>query len=127
VVQKLGLVKDFMDLSVVDSDKQDRPTLDAEEIAAAVTDAKSDRYRTLYALFAGSGLRIGEAQVIHLEPGEHTTISPDCKTIHVRKSIWNGAEQEPKTSAAKRAVDLSEELAAYLEAYIGDRNSGLLF
>jgi hypothetical protein len=72
-------------------------------------------------------LRVGEALAIHVEPGDHTTISPDCKTIHVRKSIWNGQEQEPKTAAAKRAVDLPDDLAAYLKEYIGKRTSGLLF
>jgi integrase len=106
---------DFMDLPVVDADKQDRPTLDAEEVAACITKA-TGRYAVLYALLAGTGLRVGEALAIHVEPGDHTTISPDCKTIHVRKSIWNGKEQEPKTPAAKRAVDLSDDLAAYLKS-----------
>ncbi len=117
---------DFMDLPVVNSETQHRPTLEAEEIASTIVAAKG-RYAALYALLAGSGLRVGEALAIHLEPGDHTTISPDCKTIHVRKSIWNGAEQEPKTPAAKRAVDLPDDLAAYLKAYIGKRTSGLLF
>jgi hypothetical protein len=39
----------------------------------------------------------------------------------------NRAEQQPKTPAAKRSIDLCDELAAYLKAYIGKRKSGLLF
>jgi integrase len=113
-------------VSVDGADKQGRPTLDAEEVAACITKA-TGRYAVLYALLAGTGLRVGEALAIHAEPGDHTTISPDCKTIHVRKSIWNGKEQEPKTPAAKRAVDLSDDLAAYLEEYISTRTYGLLF
>lgn len=120
------LIRDRVDLPVVESAEQARPTLDAEEVAACIANAK-DRYRVLYALLAGSGLRIGEALAIHLEDGDHTTISPDCKTIHVRKSVWRGKEQEPKTPAAKRSVDLCESLAAYLREYIGGRTSGLLF
>lgn len=118
---------DFMDLPVVESDKQDRPTVDAEHVAACIQKATSERYRTLYALLAGTGLRIGEALAIHIEDGNHTTISPDCKTIHVRTSIWQGTEQEPKTPAAKRSIDLCDELAAYLRAFIGDRKKGLVF
>lgn len=117
---------DYIDLPVVESTQQNRPTLDAEQVAACIANAKG-RYRTLYALLAGSGLRIGEALAIHLEDGDHTTISPDCKTIHVRKSVWQGREQEPKTPNAKRSVDLCDELAAHLKAFIGNRKSGLLF
>ena len=107
---------DFIDLPVVESTEQARPTLDAEEVAACIANAK-DRYRVLYALLAGTGLRIGEALAIHLEDGDHTTISTDCKTIHVRKSVWRGKEQQPKTPAAKRSVDLCESLAAYLRVH----------
>jgi len=58
---------------------------------------------------------------------DHTTISSDCKTIHVRKSIWNGREQKPKTRNAIRSVDIPEALAAFLKSFAGDRTSGFLF
>ena len=117
---------DYIDLPVVEATEQARPTLDAEDVAACIANAKG-RYRVLYALLAGTGLRIGEALAIHLDDGDHTTISPDCKTINVRKSMWREKEQAPKTPAAKRSVDLCNEVAAYLKEYIGGRTSGLLF
>lgn len=58
---------------------------------------------------------------------EHTTISSDCRTIHVRKSIWNGKEQKPKTENAIRSVDVPTTLATYLKSFAGDRSSGFLF
>jgi integrase len=83
----------------------------------------------MYALAAGSGLRAGELLAIKLDPysEDHTTITPDCKTIHVRKSVWGTNEQKPKTANAVRSVDLCEPLAAYLREFIGGRTSGFLF
>ena len=73
-------------------------------------------YRVLYALLAGSGLRIGEALAIRLEPqsDDCSTISQDCSTIYIRQAVWRGKEQDPKTDATVRDVDLPKELAALL-------------
>jgi integrase len=81
------------------------------------------RRRVLYSLLAGTGLRIGEA--LALKIGQH--ISDNCSTIHVRQSLWRGKEQEPKTQAAVRDVDITRELAALLAKFIGDRKDGYLF
>jgi integrase len=80
-------------------------------------------------LLAGSGLRVGEALATKLDPycEDHTTISPDFKTIYVRKSIWNGREQKPKTENAIRSVDIPETLAEFLKTFAGDLASGFLF
>ncbi len=119
---------EYMDMPILDENKQHRPTLTSQRVSEVVRQAK-DRYRVLYALLAGTGLRIGEALAIKLEPysEDHTTISPDSKTIHIRKSVWNGKEQPPKTKNAVRSVDLCEPLAAFLKEFIGDRTSGWLF
>jgi len=58
---------------------------------------------------------------------DSTTISSDCKTIDVGKSIWNGKEQKPKTENAIRSVDIPATLAAFLKSFAGDRSSGFLF
>lgn len=112
----------FIGLPVVDPKKQNRPTRTAKEIEKIIA-ASRNRYRVLYSLLAGSGLRIGEA--LALKIGEH--ISGNCSTIYVRQSLWHGKEQEPKTQAAVRNVDVSKELAALLAKFIGDRKDGYLF
>ena len=77
----------------------------------------------LFALLAGTGLRIGEA--LGLKLGEH--LSSDFSTIKVIQSVWRGSVQAPKTDNAVREIDLPTSLAAFLKAHIGGRTSGFLF
>jgi hypothetical protein len=46
--------------------------------------------------------------------------------LSVRRSIWRGREQEPKTSNAIRAVDIPETLACVVRSYVAGI-SGYLF
>lgn len=99
---------EFIGLPVVEPSTQNRPTVtstDVEEILAGV----KPRYRLLFAFLAGTGLRIGEALAV-----KATDFGPDCRVLHVQRSIWNGVEQSPKTSNAIRTVDVPEELARVL-------------
>lgn len=109
-------------LPIVNERKQSKPAYVATEVEQIVSTAKG-RYRVLFALLAGSGLRPGEA--LGLRVGEH--VSPDGKTLYVRQSVWNGKEQDPKTENAVRDVDLCSDLAVMLKAYIGNRTNGFLF
>ncbi len=95
----------------------------------STVDIAQSRYRVLYALLAGSGLRIGEALSIRLGPlsDECSTISDDCSTIYIRQALWRGKEQDPKTDAAVRDVDVPKELAVLLSEFVGDRKDGFLF
>jgi integrase len=68
-----------------------------------------DRYRTFFALLAGTGLRVGEALGV-----KTSDLTDDCRILHVRRSIWRGAEQEPKTLNAIRLIDVPESLAKIL-------------
>ncbi|HJT71530.1 MAG TPA: site-specific integrase [Terriglobales bacterium] len=119
---------EYMDVPVVDPKKQHRPTLTPARVSEVISQAE-DHYRVIYALLAGTGLRIGEALAITLGPysEEHTTISSDCKTIHVRRSVRGTKEQKPKTDNAIRSVDVCELLAAFLKEFVGNRTSGFLF
>jgi integrase len=112
----------FIGLPVVNPKKQNRPTRTAKEIEMIIA-ASRNRYQVLSSLLAGSGLRIGEALALKIDQ----YISDKCSTIHVRQSLWHGTEQEPKTQAAMRDVDVTKELAALLAKFIGDRKDGYLF
>jgi integrase len=112
----------FIGLPIVDERKQPKPTLTVSELEDILVRAKG-RYMVLFALLAGTGLRIGEA--LALKIGDH--ISSDCMTIRVRQSVWRGAVQTPKTANAVRDIDLASSLAAFLKAFIGNRTSGFLF
>ena len=99
---------DFIGMPIIDPNTQYRPTVTSTEVEEILARVK-ERYRLLFALLAGTGLRIGEA--LALKP---TDFGPDCRVLHVRRSLWNGQEQSPKTANAIRAVDIPEELAQIL-------------
>jgi integrase len=112
----------FIGLPVVNPKKQNRPTRTDEEVEQIIANA-TGRGHVLLALLAGSGVRIGEALAIKI--GEH--LSSDCSTVYVRQSMWHGQEQDPKSPAAVRDVDIPEKLASLLAKSIGDRKDGFLF
>jgi len=115
----------YIGLPAVDKKAQNAPTVEAAEIETILSAAK-DRYRVLYALLAGSGLRIAEA--LGLKIGKH--LSDDCSIVLVRQQRskkGRGIEPFPKTDAGFRDVDLDPALALLLKNYIGGRQSAPLF
>ena len=111
---------DFMGLPIIDPNKQHRPTVTETEVGALTTSA-AYRFAVLFALLAGAGLRAGEALAV-----KATDFSSDFRVLHVTRSIWHGLEQDPKTPAAIREVDIAEPLAALLRVYAEGR-TGYLF
>src|SRR5438552_6675893 len=111
---------DFIGMPVVLVTEQRRPTLTSEQVAAILARAESP-YRVLFALLAGTGLRIGEALAL-----KASDFSSDFKSIEVRRSMWHGREQSPKTPSAVRVVDLAEPLATLLSEYAAGK-AGYLF
>jgi integrase len=102
---------EFIQLPLVVKEKQNRPTITQAEISAVLGNAKK-RYAVLFALVAGTGLRIGEALA------ERTTdFELGCHVLHIQRSVWHGCEQEPKTASAIRPVDIPEALAQVLCRY----------
>jgi integrase len=111
---------EFIDLPEITN--QHTPTFSGEDVIGVLSSAKG-QYRMLYALLAGTGMRVGE--VSGLEIDKH--FSQDASTILVQQSIWSGAVQLPKTKNAVREIDLHSDLARMLKEFIGQRKSGFLF
>jgi integrase len=111
---------DFIGLPIVDQNKQHRPSVTQAELREILA-STSKRWAVLFALLAGTGLRIGEA--LGLKPED---LSNDCSVLHVQRSIWGGQEQSPKTPNAVRVVDIPDPLAQLLREYVSG-NSGYLF
>jgi integrase len=111
---------DFVGLPIVDKNKQRRPTLTPKEVTAII-EAAGTRYKPFFALLAGTGLRIGEALGLKVADFDH-----DCRTLFVKRSIWNGKEQDPKTPNAVRTVDLPAPLASLMQEYVSGKK-GYLF
>ena len=111
---------DFIGLPIVERAKQHRPTVTETELVEILAGAK-ERMRVLFALLAGTGLRIGEALGLKV-----SDLSSDCRIIRIERSIWRGQEQLPKTANAIRAVDVPEALAQVLWPFIAGKQ-GYLF
>jgi len=111
---------DFCELPIVQKEKQYRPTITEPNLNQILAGTKG-RYFVMFALLAGAGLRIGEALAV-----KDTSFSPDCRMLYVRRSIWHGTEQEPKTPSAVREIDVPEPLAALMREWIAGK-SGYLF
>jgi integrase len=93
----------------------------AEEMKKIVT-ASAGRYRVLFATAAGTGCRAGELYGLRVED-----INLDRGFITVRRSVWEGMEQSPKSANAYRTVGIDKSLVRLLREWIGDRMTGLLF
>lgn len=111
---------EFVGLPIVDKNKQKRPTLTSEQVTDLLARC-NDRYRMLFTLLAGTGLRIGEALGL-----KSTDLANDCRTINVQRSIFQGREQQPKTANAVRSIDVPESLAELLRKLTAGRE-GYLF
>jgi integrase len=119
---------DFVEWPIVEKKKQHRPSLTVSELLSILgsfkakgKDKRREKYRILFALLAGSGLRIGEC--LGLEAAD---FSSDCRVLSVRRSVWRSKIQSPKSEAALREVDLAEPLARLLRAYVASKR-GYLF
>jgi integrase len=110
----------FIGMPILKREEQRRPTVTEAELGEILANTHK-RYGLLFALLAGTGLRIGEALGLKL-----TDLSPDYRVLHVRRSIWHGQEQAPKTPNAVRVVDIAEPLAKLLRECVADK-SGYLF
>jgi integrase len=116
---------EFCDIPIVDPAAQRTPTLSKEQIEHALKNA-SELDRTLYALLAGAGLRIGEALAVKLTDDGGTFFDVAAATIRVRRSVWQGQEQEPKTPSAKRNVEIPQKFSEMLAQFVAGR-TGYLF
>ena len=108
----------FIDCPTITTQKQ--PCATREDVERCITNVKSDQEKLLYAVLAGSGLRIAEALAIHVNSSkEGTSWNPDIQAIELRSSIFNGREiLRLKTTAAKRTVDLDPQLNDLITMFV---------
>lgn len=110
---------DYIDLPLI---RNQRCPCFTSEIVSQILQRSKGWHRVLFALLAGTGLRIGEALGLEIKH-----LSSDRRVIRVEQSVWRGNVQAPKTPYAVREVDVAEELAEMLRQFIGSRQEGFLF
>ena len=115
---------DFMDLPRVDPRHQKNPVLDATGVQETLSRADAT-YRPFFALLAGTGLRIGESLALKAGPevAEESRWDFEKGVIYVRKALYRGDAQDPKTQAGVREIDLCPALNEYLRGIL-DRQEG---
>ena len=106
---------------------QKTPCATAEEIQAAI--GRCDGIdRAVVILLAASGLRVGEMLAVRIAPTDGRTHWDVARgVIEVKTSIFDGAEQSPKTDAAIRTVECPQVLNEFLANFAAGRTSGFLF
>ncbi|HUO25185.1 MAG TPA: tyrosine-type recombinase/integrase [Candidatus Aquilonibacter sp.] len=109
---------DFLDLPEVRH--QLTPSFTGDEVNKIIDHA--GRHAVLYALLAGTGLRIGEALALRIEDVKDSVIH----VCHGLSAVTNEL-QTPKTKNGIREVDLHSSLALALSSTIAGRNSGFVF
>jgi integrase len=107
---------DYMDLPEIEG--QNAPAFTAAEIEEILSKAEGQD-RVIYALLAGSGLRIGECFALRVEDVRGSV-------LHVKHSAWEGTFSSPKHGKV-REVDIHSDLADLLRDHIGGAKSGFVF
>jgi len=95
--------------------KPKQPYFNDEQLRRIITGCDG-QYRVLFALLAGTGMRIGEASGLHVDDVDLT----NC-VITIRRAVWNGREQSPKTENAMRVIDIDPALAEMLRGHMGEK------
>jgi integrase len=110
-------------LPKVNPKNQHRPTLSRKEVSDIISKSKG-RYRVLFALLPGTGLRISEALSLEIKH-----LSNDCSIIIVKQQRGKHGQVDayPKTDAGFREIDLDPSVREMLRDFIGDRKEGFLF
>jgi integrase len=108
----------------LDLGKPGRPTQRyfTQDQLRQIIEAAPGQYRTLFALLAATGMRIGEASGLHVDD-----LDLESGVIYVRRSVWRGRELEPKTEHSVREIDIDPTLVKLLREHIGQSNRMRVF
>jgi len=112
-----------MDLPLVNSKQQRRPSLKAGAVNQLVRESDGEE-QALYVLLGATGMRISEALAL-----ESKHFLNEGRTIQVQQQVDRDTPRIAnyvKTDAGFREVDLSQNIAEYLRLFI-DGEDGLLF
>ena len=114
--KRWGYITESMDRSALEfPTRQVRATVrffTAEE-ARKIISAAEQPWRTMYTIAAMTGLRSGELLGLSIDD-----LDFERKEIHVRRSVWRGKIQTPKSARSEAVLPMPEPLAATLKVYL---------
>jgi len=91
-------------------------------MSSIVAEARNAKYRAFFATAAGTGMRSGELRGLRIADVDLVNA-----IIHVRRSVWEGDEQSPKSRNGYRKIGIDASLVQILKEYIGHRETGYVF
>jgi integrase len=103
---------EFIDLPIVSSRDQKAPVIGVPALERAISGA-GGQFRALYALLAGTGLRISEALALRAgrpDDGRSSIWLPGESKLIIRGQVQNGEFVRPKTAAGFREVDIHADI-----------------
>jgi integrase len=107
--------------------QRELPHFTVEQMAAIVNKAKTQMYRPLFALAAGTGARAGELFALRVE----SDVDLDEQTITIRRSVFEGEENTSKSDTGDedrtRTVPFDASIVMELQKHLRGRRSGYLF
>ncbi len=89
---------------------------------AAIINTAAGQYRVMFAIAAMTGLRAGEILAL-----QKSDIDLERNLLTVRRSVWRGKLQTPKTSNSQAVLPVPEALARIVREYIASLKSDWLF
>ena len=101
------------ELALPADDIHNQPRFFSGEEARKIITVASDPWRTMFAIAAMTGLRVGE--VVALQKSD---LDFERRVIHVRRSAWYGRVQTVKSRASAAPVAMADALATLLEEYL---------
>jgi integrase len=101
--------------------RRQHPCHTPEQMQRIVASAR-EPYNVLFAIAAETGMRSGEIYGLHVED-----VDPKRLLIHVRRSVWRGKPQSPKSQKAYRGIDIRPELAKMILKHLNGRKTGYVF
>jgi integrase len=121
---------EFILSDVPNSGKPKQSTITRDALNAVLRNRSLKvRDRVFIALAASTGMRVGELLGLKIDGGKEDTSWVSAESvIQIRKSIYRGELQLPKTESSRRLIDLSTPVQNMIEKFADGRQPGeLLF
>ncbi len=109
------------DVAMPRQERKEQRFFTPEEMGRII-EAGLGKWKVIFTLLAGTGIRGGECGGLHVED-----VNLTANTITIRRGSWHGRETTPKTEAAYRVINFDGGVADVLRQHIAGRTGGQLF
>jgi len=116
-----GVITKLPKVALPKAARSEQDWLDLDAMKRIIRDSRPT-HRTLYALLSETGLRIGEALGLQVQD-----VSGEAGTLEIKRSLYNGKVQTPKTEAAYRTLTLSTYLTDMLKDILSGKPEDFIF